>query len=857
MLRHLYDERMAADGASCWATARVLPLEAWATARWQALAAGDSSRPLLLTESQAAWPWRRLASDFLADTLVSVPELASAARRSWLRLRRYGGSLAQLGGLPLTRDQQQFLGWAMAVEAALGDAGWLDPGSIVEALTGRAGELEDRESLLVAGNDPLTPQLRCLIDALARHGWECELADPRVPGARTWLHGAADPGSELQSMLAWARQRLAAEPGVRLACIVPDLQARRSAVERGLEAWLQPELELPGSTASDRVFDLAGGQSLEAFGVAATALDCLATGDEPIDSGCLSRLLRSPHVRPADDTDARARLDVELRRTGIAQWSRGALEHRLQGAGSLTLSQALRTAQRALGGPVTLRPADEWARRFGEVLAAWGWPGPGPLASDEYQAAGALRERLAELAGVARTAPPMVVAQALADFRRLVAGPYQPQRGRPSLWLLDALEPVGLAFDGLWVAGLTAAAWPGPASHDPFIPLPLQVTLGMPGADADSALALSQATLDAWRSSAAEVVLSWPQRQDDAQVEPSPLLPQEAGAATPAAVAVVRARSLFRSTALVPVGATADAPPPFSGPSKGGARVLELQAKCPFRAFAELRLGARPLDEPQAGVDARSRGILLHRAMETIWNELGGQPALLALDDDAREALLEHAVEEALARLPGESPGPRAVALERQWQRQALGAMLELDHRREPFEVVASERSLEVDLEGLQLQLRVDRIDRVREGLVVIDYKTGRATTGQWRGARPEAPQLMLYATRQQEAVAGVAFALAGAQQARYCGLAAEADLLPGTEAAAGFRPTDTGEPGTSWEDLLARWDGWLQALAKAYCRGDAQVDPKQPRTCRYCHLETFCRVGPVGNDADGEATVD
>ena len=30
---------------------------------------------------------------------------------------------------------------------------------------------------------------------------------------------------------------------------------------------------------------------------------------------------------------------------------------------------------------------------------------------------------------------------------------------------------------------------------------------------------------------------------------------------------------------------------------RGGARLLELQSACPFRAQAELRLGARPLEE--------------------------------------------------------------------------------------------------------------------------------------------------------------------------------------------------------------------------------------------------------------------
>ena len=52
---------------------------------------------------------------------------------------------------------------------------------------------------------------------------------------------------------------------------------------------------------------------------------------------------------------------------------------------------------------------------------------------------------------------------------------------------------------------------------------------------------------------------------------------------------------------------------------RGGARLLELQAACPFRAQAELRLGARALEEPGVGVDAAERGDLIHRALAVLW----------------------------------------------------------------------------------------------------------------------------------------------------------------------------------------------------------------------------------------------
>ena len=56
-----------------------------------------------------------------------------------------------------------------------------------------------------------------------------------------------------------------------------------------------------------------------------------------------------------------------------------------------------------------------------------------------------------------------------------------------------------------------------------------------------------------------------------------------------------------------------------------GLRSLQLQQDCPFRAQAEMRLGATPLETPSDGIDPRLRGQLLHKSLELLWRELQGQ----------------------------------------------------------------------------------------------------------------------------------------------------------------------------------------------------------------------------------------
>jgi probable DNA repair protein len=389
---------------------------------------------------------------------------------------------------------------------------------------------------------------------------------------------------------------------------------------------------------------------------------------------------------------------------------------------------------------------------------------------------------------------------------------------------------------------MSATAWPRAAAADPFLPVSLQDELGMPGVTAERSLSEAMAVTRAWLTTAGEVTFSWPQRQDDAIVEPSRVLPDSL---QPAADSP---RVTLRETILFDAGGLEDlpddpAPALAAGESGGGSRILDLQAKCPFRAFAEIRLGSTPLEEPPGGVDARGRGNVLHRALELIWQALGGQAGLQQAAPDSLAQLVDRALVQALREELPADLGPRALSLEADWQRLAIDRLLELERSRPPFTVVGIEQSREATFAGLHLKLRVDRLDRVDDGLVIIDYKTGKAETSQWRGARLDAPQLPLYASLQSQEVAAIAFASVSAQSARFRGVGSGEGIAEGIVAAGKFALTEDKQSGFTWQEIRDRWSGWLASLARDYAAGQASVDPKQPQTCRLCHLSTLCRV--------------
>jgi probable DNA repair protein len=853
ILRRLHDRAQLARGLAAWPSAQVLPLDAWLAGQWREAGGERTALPQPLPPVALRWLWRRLAEPD-APGLLDAAELGLRARTSWLRLLAHGGDVAGLDRWPLTRDQQAFRGWARAAERELGERNACDPDDLARQLVAHEALPAPSAPLLLVGFRRPTPAERNLFDALARRGWRVARQDAPQGSGNSWCHAAADPESERAAMLAWIRSRIEEQPDGIHAAIVPDLGSSRGALERACESALQPELELPGD-ARARVFDLAGGRPLHACPVVEVAFDAIHCALGLADWTSATRLLRSTHLAAGlTEREARTRLDVALRRAGGAYPATApALAAAARRAGAAQFADAATAAVARIAGPAR-RDAGAWAQSLGGCLAAWGWPGEGSLDTASWQAANRLRELLHDLAALATVAGGFTLQEALGLLHEMAAAPFQPESGEPAVLVLDAWDDPGLRYDSLWVSGLTAGAWPRPVAVDPLLPIEAQRRLGMPGVTAEDRVADARAIVGCWRAQAGALVLSWPCRENDTDVDGSPLVPPGLPALAVPTEFVTRERLLCGNARLEPV--EDDAAPALAAGARahGGARVLELQSQCPFRAFAELRLRAEPLEEPQAGIDRRLRGQLLHLALERLWSGLRTQEALLALDAQARAVHVAAAVDEAIARVAPAGTGERSLRLERDWQQRAIANLLALERVRPPFTVVETERELTGRIGGLELGLRVDRVDETGGELVVIDYKSGAVRGTPWRGARMDAPQLPLYAVLHPRHPAGIAIAEAGAAHAAYFGVGSGAACIDGVVPAEEFRLTEDRESGFGWRQVKEHWWAWLDRLARDHAAGKADVDPKLAgQTCRYCHLEALCRVESAPADGDGE----
>jgi RecB family exonuclease len=194
------------------------------------------------------------------------------------------------------------------------------------------------------------------------------------------------------------------------------------------------------------------------------------------------------------------------------------------------------------------------------------------------------------------------------------------------------------------------------------------------------------------------------------------------------------------------------------------------------------------------------------------------------------EPAIERAAAAAVAEAKLEDP---FAGLERKRLAKLARDWLEVERQREPFEVVAMEEKRKLTVSSLELNGRIDRMDKLDAGgHALIDYKTGRPTPNDWLNERPDDPQLPLYALNSKEVIDAVAFAKLKTGEMRYMGFSRRKDLIPDVK------------PAKDWDSLVAGWKKELDALGSGFASGDARVDPKKLlRTCRTCDLQPLCRV--------------
>jgi probable DNA repair protein len=848
-LRTTHDQTQRDQGHARWTPLSALSIDAW-LAQVTDAALLDGSLPahevprLALSSIQEQALWEQAiggggGDDALFDRegLAALAVEANDLAETW-RLALDSGS---------GEETESFLRWRAEVRARCEAGRWLEPARLRAWRIARiadVGRLPER--VVFAGFDDYTPQEIELARALAARGvtvMQLELG--RGEASAGSVAELPDRQAECVAAAAWVAQRLAAKPDARLAIVAPELARLRDALGAALDDALHPQSLAPENAEMARRYNFSLGAPLARWPVVDTALRLLRFAAQPrrIAQAELTKLLHSPCWSAGGAAlDARARLDVRLREllaptVALSDVLRLARRLRQRGLPLVAAVGHLEAVQAASAQSGKERPSI-WAATLARLLDTAGWPGERTLSSHEWQAAETFRETLAGLAALDVVLGKIGFAEAVRQAVRLCRERvFQPQtEGRPAVEVLGPLEAAGAEFDAVWVLGMNDDVWPPPPRPNPLLPAILQRRAGAPNAGAEVQLEFARAIHGRLLKSAPEVVFSWAKREGDRPLRMSPLLAGMPAAMLPAPIDAPIESRLGAGT--VERIDDSRAPPLADGEKLGGGvGLLKAQAVCPAWAFYRYRLGARALTEPVDGLSAADRGTLLHRVMERFWRGRGSA-GLAAMSEDERQLAVAEAVIVAMSAFNDgrELPlSPRFAALERERLIRLLSNWLELELARPvPFAVLACEQSVEVDIEGLKVDVRVDRIDTLADGRqVILDYKTGRnLKLSDWQGERIVEPQLPAYAAwATVEAPAVVAFAKVRDDGCAYVGLGADAGLLPGVK------------PADDWSATLVAWRAAIGAIAREIRDGDAAVRIADEKHLRYCDVLPLLRL--------------
>jgi RecB family exonuclease len=505
------------------------------------------------------------------------------------------------------------------------------------------------------------------------------------------------------------------------------------------------------------------------------------------------------------------------------------------------------------------RPLSEWLQWLRDLLAAADLPRRLAAWAAEARAAQALETLLAEMPRWSDRTEPTAAEffGALAEALQVQSVAADPARGGVALHTPLALY--GARYEHVVVLGLGEGLLPARLTDDPWLDAEERRRLSLAGVPqegaAEGSLWLTRPKVLDRRPLPASRFLK---RLSAVAIEPEPLAagveelrrallgrPEELGddpvaTAARAALAVERRRE------------SAAAPDAFDGvlgqslapPAVFSVSELRTLGQCPFRWFAERRLGLAEPEEAAAEPEPSLRGSLVHLVLALVARAAGlaGRPA----DRELMAALVEPALDLAVGgaagdeRLSGAAAAMGSSFVRAQTELQRLEALsfwpLERDEIRAQLQTAvlapgfldegAAPVAIEVWLKGcwrdLPVHGRADRIDRLADGSeLLLDYKD--------RGGNSRPPgiqgpdggltvdlQLPIY-----QALRG------GAARAAYL------NLRSGQRAKA---------PAENQDELLA---DFAADVPRRFADGDFAIAPDRGRAaCEYCACDLVCRAG-------------
>lgn len=716
-------------------------------------------------------------------------------------------------------------------------------------------------TIYFAGFDQTAPQEARLRELLQQKNCQVEtLAIGQDLASDISKVELAEQNDELRSAVAWAKYALDQNPHARLAIVVPQLAELRNRLADLLDDVLDPTSVRPSRAEVARIYNFSLGLPLAEQPLINIALQLLALfSQHRITQTELSAALLSPNWS-ADQTEAddRARLEAAMREHLALNTSWASVMRFLQKQSALLRIEKLSQHCEAALTFMQMQPRKQlpsaWAICFANLLQHLQWLGERAETSHAYQARLAWEKVLQQFARLDFLGQSHTAISATALLRKICAEQvFQPEtEGESSIQLMGMLEALSAPVDALWVMGMNDTVWPPPARPNPLLPAQMQRAAKVSNADSgvqtEFALTIHQRLL----KSAKKIIFSYSLNEGEKVLRASPLMQDIPLCSDEILAADTLAETLaeqsnealaFLKDAVAPVVAEGEH-------VRGGTGLMRAQAICPAWAFYQFRLGAKKLRSPQNGLDAAQRGQLVHLGLEQFWrqeqnyrhfadlNRMTETELQLAVTVATKSAL------EVFTSQQKENFSEGLLQLEATRLESLLSGWLQFERERaEFFTMHACEAEKKVNIHGIKVTLKIDRVHRLENGgLVLVDYKTGQLPAmkswGEDRITEPQLPIYALYFADDGEHVAGIQFGKIKMADNDFSGLL-EAQFIEDIEK----RKPDWIREFSDWAALKQHWKQAIEHIVKEIQSGEAAVVFKHVNDLTYCDVLPLLRV--------------
>ncbi len=862
-VRAAFHRARRAEGREAWSSPRVYDWQTFIRVVWEERA--DDGRMILnAIQEQSLWE-RIIAESGPAAALLeeSRRNLADLAMHGHALLCSHApDSLDTKARRTWQQDSQAFGRWLSEFEEICQKQDVLSPSRLpLELLRLLDADAETRPELVLVGFDRLAPTQRTLLDSWGK--WEVANSGEKAGTLRTFV--AADQAEELSACAQWCSRQLKSAPDSRILIVAQDVQKRRGEFERALlhQAGVDPGFR----------FEFSLGVPLTQTAPVRSALMLLRWLDGELVEHELDWLFASQYAAAAPESAALQATMRALRRRGMQRthWKLATLLGLHMASAPLPDLWVKRIkagrahlemlAQRALS-------TTEWADAVPRLLETMNWPGAGTLTSAEFQVIDRWR-RVLELCGsLGFDGRRMKWQEFLSELHHAASETlFAPESEDAPILIAGPAESAGLTADAIWFLGAHEDAWPARSETRPLIPLDVQRRSQMPHSTVQLDWDLAHAITARLAASAREVNFSFARQAEGVDLRGSRIIAEFAGTAThlpPELLTPLQVREMpiaveDKSTVSCQTASTGE---PIH--LRGGAALLTAQSQCAFKAFATGRLAASTWESAESGFTAGERGKLLHAVLHSVWS---GPPngirsshelrAITDLPEFVRAHVSAAIADNVPARIREDMP-PQYLELEATRLTRLIAEWLAYEQNRLDFEVLGTEEKRTRNIAGLSLDLRLDRLDRLNDGsLLVIDYKTGNVSPKAWDLPRPEDVQLPIYAgfgIDDEGELGGLVFAKVRAGKMCFEGKVADARAtLDG-----GLKTTSSLVRYPLELDQLLDWRDRIEQLAQDFLSGRADVDPRDPvKTCERCDLQALCRINerPRAIDEEEEET--